>query len=425
MKASKYNYIIPFGEKYIFFNGITEKFFLIPKHRVETYRKILDYPEENKEVFESFLDKMQTMGFVLNDKTDEMDSIRCKFEALRVPYRYFLMVLPTYECNLRCWYCIQKHADIFMNDEILNNTKQLIKRKLSDDSITDFHLSWFGGEPLLAYDKIIDLTVFARDYAKEKGKTFSSAITTNGTLLTPERIEELRHAGVINYQITIDGDRSTHNSVKKLGKISAYDRTLGNINLIARHTHVNLRFNYTHENFKPYSIIEDLKSKIDPEVLGNISFTITKVWQEDQRKIKEDDVDILFNLGKENGLRLKLLSYGLCYTDFKHFDCVFPNGHVGKCDNKALEEMSGILQNDGTIVWKQDMREIYRPHVFDDIQNECRECRYLPVCWGPCVVKRERMLTMHGNIGCTYGKPGDEIERLIVNACKNVLQATK
>lgn len=58
MKASKYNYIIPFGEKYIFFNGITEKFFLIPKDRVETYRKILDYPEENKEVFESFLDKM-------------------------------------------------------------------------------------------------------------------------------------------------------------------------------------------------------------------------------------------------------------------------------------------------------------------------------------------------------------------------------
>ena len=206
------------------------------------------------------------------------------------------MVLPTYECNLRCWYCIQKHENLFMSDEVLSNVKQLIKRRLDDDTITKFHLSWFGGEPLLAYDKLLELTVFASNFAKEKGKSFSSVITTNGTLLTSERIEALRQAGVVGYQITIDGDRPTHNSVKKLGQMSAYDRTLDNINLIVRHTHVNLRFNYTPENLMPHGIIGCLKNKLDKDVLNNITFTIYKVWQADIGKIKNDDVDLLFNL---------------------------------------------------------------------------------------------------------------------------------
>lgn len=172
MKPSKYNYIIPFGEKYVFFNGVTEKFFLVSKERLEAYRRVVEFPEENREAFGPFLDKMKRMGFVVNDDINEMDRIKKKFEALTVPHQYFLMVLPTYECNLRCWYCIQKHEYLFMSDEVLANIKRLIVRKLQDDSITDLHLSWFGGEPLLAYDRVIDLTLFARDYAKENGKTF-------------------------------------------------------------------------------------------------------------------------------------------------------------------------------------------------------------------------------------------------------------
>lgn len=81
MKASKYNYIIPFGEKYIFFNGVTEKFFIVSSDRVEVYKKIIGHPDENKEAFSSFLDKMQTMGFVLTDHIDEMNSVKKKIRS--------------------------------------------------------------------------------------------------------------------------------------------------------------------------------------------------------------------------------------------------------------------------------------------------------------------------------------------------------
>lgn len=312
-----------------------------------------------------------------------------------------------------------------MDDDILERVKLLIKRKLSDEGITRLHISWFGGEPLMAYDRVCALNAFAKGYAEEHGKSFSSSITTNGTLLTPERIETLRNLGISHYQITIDGDRKTHNSIKRLGTISAYDRTLDNVNTIARHTSVSLRFNYTSENLKPDLIFKTLKEKLNTKVLHNIAFTIFKVWQQNKNEINATDVDALFLRGVETGMYSTLGSSGLCYTDRYHFDCVFPNGRVGKCDNRSPEEAPGVLQPNGTILWEEYMGDYYEPHLFDNRQTCCTACRYLPICWGPCVSKREDMLGSEGNIRCKYNNPDKDMETMISNLCKTKLQRTR
>lgn len=118
MKASKYNYVIPFGEKTIFFNGITEKFFMVPSEHAESYDTILLNPDENNEHFSSFLDRMNCQGFVIQDDVDEIQLIKEKYQRGTKPSQYYLMVLPTYECNLRCWYCFQEHENIFMDDAV-------------------------------------------------------------------------------------------------------------------------------------------------------------------------------------------------------------------------------------------------------------------------------------------------------------------
>ena len=114
MKASKYNYIVPFGEKKIFFNGITEAFFLVTPEYEESYRKIIEFPDDNKDWAESFVARMKDSGFIIDDDIDEMDRIKAKFDRLR-------------------------------NNDVDDSTKHLIVRKLSDNSIKRFHLSWFGG----------------------------------------------------------------------------------------------------------------------------------------------------------------------------------------------------------------------------------------------------------------------------------------
>ncbi|MDE6392004.1 MAG: radical SAM protein [Muribaculaceae bacterium] len=424
MKASEYNYMIPFGENVLFVNGITEAFFKVSRSNADAYKKIIDNPDTNRKIYGAFISRMMSQGFIIDDAVNEADVIRRKFESKRVGHQYYLMVLPTYQCNLRCWYCTQNHENLFMDDLTFEKIKSLVKRKLDNDKIKDFHLAWFGGEPLLAYDKLLELTVFARDLTKELGKSFSSSITTNGTLLNPERIESLREAGIGHYQITLDGDRKMHNSIKELGRISAYDRTLDNINLIARHTSVSLRFNYTKDNLRPGMIFRDLENKLNPEVRKNIAFTIFKVWQEDTSLSDSKDVDELFRKGVASGMYSTLYTSGVCYADYEHFDCIFPQGYVGKCDNHSPEEAPGVLQDDGTIVWREDMSEYYSPGLFSEKQKECNSCRYLPLCFGPCVSKRENMLRNKGVISCVYQNRERDMTRNIVNMVKTVLQKT-
>lgn len=424
MKSSKYNYIVPFEDNVIFFNGITESFFFIGKDNAESIHRIIENPNSNMDSFRDFIIRMVSQGFIVPDNTDELESIKKKHLSLRKANQYYLMVLPTYQCNLRCWYCTQEHSDLNMTDETIERIKHLINRKLSDTTISEFHLSWFGGEPLMAYKKVLELTSYAKSLTKELNKGFSSSITTNGTLLTPERIEALHVAGIGHYQITIDGDRNTHNLIKKLGKVSAYDRTLDNINLIAKHTSVNIRFNYTCENLKPDILLSDLLSKLNPTIRDRVNFTLFKVWQEDKGKINSKDLDKLFENGIKAGLHTTLSSIGICYADRILYDCIFPNGRVGKCDNHNPEGMPGILMPDGSIEWEENMTELYEPHIFDSEIQECSACRYLPICWGPCVSYREKMLRKEGKIKCHRDNPHQDMQELIIKYCKTKLQQT-
>lgn len=423
MKQSKYNYIVPYKNSSIFYNGITDSFFIVPKEKASTYSAILENPDPHKESFGLFLERMKSQGFIVEDSEDEFLLVKRKIENRRNPHQYYLMILPTYQCNLKCWYCIQDHQNLFMDESTAKRIKLLIRNKLKENSIDSLHISWFGGEPLMAYNTVLNLTTYAQEECKKMDKIFTSAITTNGTLLNPSRIEELRKAGVTHYQITIDGDKPTHDSVKQLGSTSAYERTMDNIELIAQHTSVSMRFNYTHKNLMPERIIEGIKSKISKTSIKNIQFNLFKVWQENEAEISEEAVDKLFNLAKNYGLHTTLITSGLCYTDFNNYDCIFPNGTVGKCDNHQPEDMPGRLTEEGTIEWTEDV-SYYSYNLSENSDIECHDCKLFPICYGPCVVKRENMIKNHGFVTCMYDNKDQNMHDLIINACKSRLQST-
>lgn len=49
MKPSKYNYIIPFGDKAVIYNGVSEQFFTVNLNHSEVYSAILNCPDEYDE----------------------------------------------------------------------------------------------------------------------------------------------------------------------------------------------------------------------------------------------------------------------------------------------------------------------------------------------------------------------------------------
>lgn len=287
MKSSLYNYYVNDKDNVIIFNGLTEASFRIGERNADVFKAIIESPDKFVEDFKPFIDKMKGDGFIIEDDFNEEEVVRNKYDYIRHGEEYMAMILSTYQCNLRCWYCTQDHADSWMSDETVRRIKKRIEKELRKDAIKHLSISWFGGEPLLAYDRVVEISRWAKNLAEELGKGFGAVITTNGTLLNRKRVEELRDAGINYYQITIDGNRETHNNVKILGKDSAYDRTIENIGYIIEHTHCTLRFNYTKENLKPESLIRDLDQTLSKENREKISFLIYKVWQEKAAEISQ------------------------------------------------------------------------------------------------------------------------------------------
>lgn len=124
MKASRYNYFVDNGDKTIVFNGITEKYFEINRNNAPIYKEIFSQPEQYGEALLPFIEKIKDDGFFIDEKTDELELVKDKLNVQTKENQYFLMILPTYQCNLRCWYCIQNHKEIWINDDVVRKIKK-------------------------------------------------------------------------------------------------------------------------------------------------------------------------------------------------------------------------------------------------------------------------------------------------------------
>ena len=122
-----------------------------------------------------------------------------------------LMFLITYRCNLRCSYCYEpKVVGHGINESQLkeNISKQILTLPQEFDS---FEIHFMGGEPLLEFDLIRNVSEWLWQQSFDKRLTMIFA-PTNGTILT----EEIRHWCKANRErfclgLSFDGDISMQN----------------------------------------------------------------------------------------------------------------------------------------------------------------------------------------------------------------------
>lgn len=422
MKPSKYNYYIPCKGKEIVFNGITKKFFFLSEKNGSRIVSILKNPDSvgGDKRFHHFLDRMSQDGFLVNDNDTEETAVECLFEAERFPNQYMLMIMPTYKCNLRCWYCIQDHQDVDLSDLSVEYVKAHIRNYLFSNKIKRFRLSWFGGEPLLAYKRVVDITAFAQKECERQSVDFFCDVTTNSLMLNSARIKEMGELGVRRFQITIDGCREKHNAIKKTRKGSAFDDALSNITEIVssvRDVECVLRINYSDETMEPERIIRDISQKIPREYRKKVKITPCKIWQVEETVTTKEKVGELNALAIQQKYSVETDCKRMCYVDYAHFNCIFPNGTVGKCENDSLEEARGRLTDKGDIVWEG--KYPYEEFTVFSEGSECANCRHLPFCMGPCPQKRDKMSKEHGRIVCQFHDAKQAIEENIIRYCEN------
>jgi len=126
----------------------------------------------------------------------------------------------THDCNLGCGYC---YAGAKLNRPM---PAGIVERSLDlafSDDPEALQVSFFGGEPLLCWDRLEAAAVEARRRAEARGARLSMCVTTNGTLLTEERAARLDELGVY-VGLSIDGVREAHDTGRpRMGGGSSFD----------------------------------------------------------------------------------------------------------------------------------------------------------------------------------------------------------
>lgn len=418
MKASKYNYIFHTDKGSYWMNGITKGCLKFSRSLGEKVENLLESPETIKYNSEKLYDLLSDGGFIIPKDNDELETIRSYYKQSVEDKNYFLIVMSTLNCNFTCHYCTQNHIPSNMSPETVALIKKHLKYMIEVEKITSLHLDWFGGEPFLYFDIIKDLTEYARDLCKEADIPFMSGATSNGSLITKEVAKQLGDLCFRQFQITLDGNRELHNSVKFNDQIeSAFDTTIDNIINIIRHNpqiYIALRINYTDETLKS-NLIEEISEKFPDDVRSNINLFLKKVWQNQSDKHRFQAYLQVLDGFRNNGFNVSwmdiIYDFKPCYVNKKYYLCINHDGSVLKCtncDDLYSDEKRGKLNEDGSISWFNDFDKKNMEPAFEN--PNCLNCFRLPICMGHC--PRNNMLLQKWS--CKWGAIDIDLKEALI-----------
>ena len=153
----------------------------------------------------------------------------------------------TRTCNLRCVHCYSDSNAMQYPGELSWKEMQAVVKDLADYQIPSLLLS--GGEPLI-HPRFFDLV----DLASEAGLKLT--ISTNGTLITPEKAARLKAANVAYVGISLDGIGEIHDQFRrKEGAFDAAVRGFRNCHAVDQKT--GLRLTLTSHNVENIGQILD------------------------------------------------------------------------------------------------------------------------------------------------------------------------
>lgn len=431
MKQSKYNCILQDNTGMVIYNAATDQLVALTPQLANIFNESKAAPEKIKAQHAELYDHLLQKGIFVCDDADETEAyIRKREEYERSSGEYTITINPTLACNMSCWYCYGSHKNMpAMSADVKQSVLLLIDKLLADNKLKKLNLSFFGGEPLLYFDKVVvDIINHAKMQCKAFDAKLSIHFTTNAYLLTDNVLKHLEGLDV-SFQITIDGGKQVHDSVRKTkGGEPTYARIVEHIHHTLSHGFpVGVRFNYTAKSIPSFiDVVKDF-SHLQQEQKQLVNFTFQRVWQDNEGDASqvEQQVEHIERAFEQAGLfvnNAKSYIVPYCYADGVNTVVVNYNGDLFKCTARdfAPKSKEGTLAADGTLRWNERLRKRMSIRHGSDT---CLQCRIYPICHGGC--SQMKLEAPDGISSCPKGYDDDKIKKIMEGRALYLLTSCK
>jgi len=390
---------------FLHYNVFSNQFLLLNKDKHEVFNNHNCADIENIDPL--FYKRLLKTYFIVSDDFDELGVVKhLKKQMQYGTGMYQIMINTTLDCNLNCWYCYENRVPKSnLNDDTINAIKKNIEFEYNSFRFNTLKVSFFGGEPFLYFEGIKKILDYAKEFCKKKEIELIADFTTNATLITEEHVDYFKDF-CSHFQITIDGDRKVHNSVKKdvlNPSADTYQKTIDALRLIDSkipNRLVAVRVNFDNRTLQK---IDEIMSDIDFLDRKSTYIILKKVWQISTENINKN---LLHSAIQKFFDKKFLLDYYLmpkgyvCFAERQQLALFNYDGKVFKCSTISSfndqETLGKLNVETGQINW--DLNKM--AYWFKDLtQKECEACKWFPACLGPC---NKQLLAYKGKFICTF-----------------------
>lgn len=373
----------PVNEGLLLYNVVTSEMVLADGAEMDFFKgSTVKYSRE--------MDELIARHYLVPEDFDENKSVyqlRALLKKLGPSKRvHGFTILPTTECNARCFYCFESdHPRCTMTEQVAADTVDYIADKCKGEPVD---ITWFGGEPLVGAKRIAQIC----EGLRKREIQYTSSIVSNAYLFDEKLVQTAKddwHVKLV--QITLDGTEKVYNETKAYiqPKDNPYQHVLQNIGkLLDYRIAVNIRLNVTSKNAADLSkLIDELDARFGGRkgfsgyahaVYEDVGFDPLS-YDRDMREWVDAQINVLGAKLRDkkmlsSNMKMPGLSTIHCMSDNDSTRVIYPDGTIGKCENKSSRDCIGDIYRD---ISDKANEAQYKATV--DIPG-CNDCPLFPSC---------------------------------------------
>jgi uncharacterized protein len=411
VRQSRYNVVLDRGELTWVHNGLSGQVVSLRSQDWADALAFLDGDHDRMPAVETLRDLTVARMFV-NDDTDELGILEKRFrEGTTSRSTFELTIVTSLGCNFDCPYCFENKAPAILDAETEELLLEVVDAQL--ETIEHLEVTWYGGEPLLAQDRIDRLSEAFIERTRAAGVKYAATIVTNGYLLTPDVAQRLVALEVKRAQITLDGPAETHDLMRPLrnGR-GTFDVILENIVACADLIPIAIRVNLDASNVDESTRLLDQLVELDlagrvtvypghivayPDQAGAPSETYQSscFTLPEFAHVERDFLEAAYERGLAKP-RMRGPISSPCTAIRANDLIVGARGELYKCYDNVGDprEVIGHLRS-----WRDPNDRVLKWLRYDPFADEgCRSCIALPTCMGGCA---HHQMTDPGEAKCS------------------------